>query len=137
MFELLDLYAKYKRGQTEPKELCAAIESWGGNVVEHRQISRLSRSPFSGLRLCPIVYEIRANHAGRSGFWYVRTSSDGAPPDWAWLDLDGYGSLPIEHPTALIARDAEAVSWGADWIIVGGTILFGVATCIAIALALN
>ena len=137
MFELLDLYAKYKRGKTEPTELCVAVESWGGTVVEHRQISRLIRSPFCGLRVFPIVYEIRANHAGRRGFWYVRTSSDGAPPDWAWLDLDGYDSLPIEHQTAMIARNAEAVSWCADWIIVGGTILFGVATCIAIALTLS
>lgn len=137
MLELLDLYAKHKRGKTEPASIRATIESWGGNVLEDRQVSRLTNSPFTGLRIFPIVYEFRTDHNARCGFWLVRTSADGSPPDWAWLDLDDYDSLPIDHPNACVARNTVAVSWTADSFIVGGAILFGVVACIAIARALG
>ncbi len=137
MLELLDLYAKHKRGKTEPAGIHAAIESWGGNVLEYRQVSRLVNSPFTGLRIFPIFYEFRTDHKSRRGCWLVRTSADGTPPDWAWLDLDDYGSLPIDHPHACVARNTVAVGWTADSFIVGGAILVGVAACIAMALTLG
>ena len=137
MLELLDMYARYKRGKTEPAELQAMIESWGGRVLEDRQISRLANSPFTGMRVYPIVYEFRTNHNSRRGFWYVRTSAEGYPPDWAWLDLDNYDSLPIYHPNACVARHSEAVCWTADAFIIGVAILFGVVACILIARALG
>jgi hypothetical protein len=131
--ELVTVYTNYRRGKDEPRQIQAAIEALGGRVLEHRQISRLVVSPFSKLRAYPLLYEFRVDHGRRRGFWYVRTSGDEEEPDWVWSDLDGYKTLPVEHPTAQVAHEVRAVGWIADAFLVGAIVLAGVLGCLAAA----
>lgn len=132
MFELLDLYNKYKRSKSEPAQLCAQIKSWGGHVLEVRSIARLSKSPFSNLRVLPLLYEIRAQHDHQKGYWYVRTSSDGAAPDWMWYDEYGIESVPGNDVDARLTIEVNPVSWTADWILVGVALIIVVIIVVVI-----
>lgn len=133
MNELATVYTIWRRGKDEPRQIQAQIEALGGRVLEHRQISRLVPSPFSSLRAYPIIYEFRVDHGRRRGFWYVRTAGDEGQPDWVWLDLDGYKTLPLDHPTASVTYEVRSVGWVADAFLVGTLLLIGVAGCLAAA----
>ncbi len=134
MDELFDLYARYKRGKEEPAQIALMIESEGGEVLEHRQVSRLVPSPFKGLRVFPLLYAFRVRYGSRRGCWYVRTSGDKGGYEWAWVDFDGYETLPVVKPYAYacVARDVRVVGWVADWIVVLGSIGLGVLVFVVI-----
>ncbi len=134
MNELLDLYAKYKREKKEPKQISSMIETEGGSVLEYRQISRLINTPFKNLRIFPILYEFRVQYGNRQGHWYVRTSADNGSYDWAWMDADGYETLPVVKGHACVVRDVQSVGWLVDLIVVFGLISLGLLVGIAVFL---
>ena len=136
MDELLDLYNQCRRAKKEPAQIESLIEAEGGEVLEHRQVSRLIPSPFGSLRVLPMLYEFRVQYGYRRGHWYVRTSGDNGPYDWAWVDGDGNETLPVAKEHACVAGDVRAVGWLADWVIVIGSIAFGLLACIGIYLLL-
>ena len=112
------------------------IETEGGNVLEYRQISRLINSPFKNLRIFPILYEFRVQYGNRQGHWYVRTSADNGNYEWAWIDSDGYESLPVAKDHACAARDVRPIGWLVDSIVVFGLISLGLLVCIVVFLVL-
>jgi hypothetical protein len=137
VFEVLDVYAAFRRGNVECHAIQSQITSMGGDVIEHRRISRIVKSPFPGLRIYSNLHEFRTNHGTRRGYWFVRTSSDGHPHEWAWFDLDGYESLPILDLDAYITSDVKTVGLVEDTVIVGGLIVVGVVGCVVVALLLT
>jgi len=126
MFEIKILLDIRKRGKNEPIQLLQKLNEHGAEVLELRQISRLVPNPFSGLRLYPILYEIKTRHTNRRGFWFVRTGDDGHPPDWRWSDSDGYNSSPIPSLGPSVESNVEPVSWLYDSVLIGGMILVSV-----------
>ena len=136
MDELLYLYSKYKRGKREPPLISAVIESEGGQVLEHRQVSRLINSPFKSLRILPILYEFRVQYGSRRGHRYVRTAGDNESYEWAWLDGDGYRTLPVARDHACLVSDVRPVGLFVDSILVFGLIFLGVLFCIVVFLIL-
>lgn len=137
MFGLYDAIAAHRRGNRESSGLERQIASWGGNVLEHRRISRLVPSPFPGYRAYPNLHEFRVTHGLRRGRWFVRTSSDNYPEEWAWCDDDHYTTLPINHDYATVANNVHVVGWIEDSLLVGCVIIIGVGGCLAVALLLT
>lgn len=72
-------------------------------------------------------------YGDRRGLWYVRTSGDKGPYDWAWIDDDGNETLPVVRDNACVARDVRAVSWLADWILVALLPLIAIVICYVLA----
>lgn len=135
MHEFVFVYRLFKRMLTEPKHLIANIDSWGGEVRNHRMIGHFRKTPFPSLRSTSFLYEFRTNHGNRQGFWFARTSDDGNPPDWAWHDCDGIETLPITGVRAEVVADPEGVSFALDSYFLGCLILMGVVTGIMVILA--
>ncbi len=134
MFEIKVLIDKRRRGKNEPVQLVQKLKEYGAEVLELRQVSRLVPDPFSGLRLYPILYEIKTRYANRRGFWYVRTGDDGHLPDWRWSDSDGYNTSPIPSLGPSVESSVEPISWLYDSVFIGGMILVGVPMALYIAL---
>jgi hypothetical protein len=134
MFQIKILLDKRRRGKTEPQQLIHRLNASGSEVLELRQVSRLVPNPFSGLRLFPILYEIKTRHMKRRGIWYVRTGDDGHPPDWRWNDGDGYDTSPVPSIGPAVKTHIEPISWLYDSIFIGGLILFGLSSTLYITL---
>ncbi len=132
MNELFQLYRKYRRSKEEPAELIAFIEAEGGEVLEHRAISRVVPAAFSALRILPMLYEFRVQYGCRQGWWYVRTTEDRFSTDWTWADDDGVESPVVDRPHEHAAAGAFSVGWLYDSLLVGGMIVIGVGGASAI-----
>jgi hypothetical protein len=134
VLEIKVMLDKHKRGKAEPLALAQQLETRGSQVLEWRQISRIVPNPFPGLRLYPILYEIKASHGQRRGTWFVRTGDDGNPPDWLWSDDHGYDTSPLPELGPAASTQLQPISWGYDSVLIGGSILIGVPLVIYIAL---
>ena len=132
MLELIDAIRSHIRGTREQSTLATTIKSWGGDIVESRRISRLVKTPFPGYRTYPNLHEFKTKHGSRQGYWFVRTSNDGNPFEWAWLDSHGYDSLPVDVPGACVLSDVNVTGWLEDSILVFGLIVVGVSATIVI-----
>ena len=103
------------RGTAERAEFRAMIEREGGQVISSRRIGLFVRSPFPGLRQCPLYYEYRAKYGDREGSWFVAASANASA--WAWRDTRGEGTLPVERPDAWIDNRTIALGYIWEWVI--------------------
>jgi hypothetical protein len=137
MNQLLLLYSMIRRGKKEPAQISAMIENEGGDVLEFRHVSRLKHSPFKNVRIHPMLYEFRVQYGIRKGHWYVRTSGDNGDYEWAWMDGDGYETLPVARNNACLIADAQPVGLLIDSFVVIGVITLGVLGGIAAILVFS
>lgn len=138
VFRFFDIYNRNKRALSEPSHLRKEIESWGGKVIQQRAIGRPTEAPFPNTRVFPILYEFRVDHEGRKGIWYVRTSNDDGPPDWAWFNLDHKDSLPIDHPNAVVINEPITISRNPSWLIVAVMIIvIGIVVSLAVTIVMG
>ena len=64
----------------------------------------------------------------------MRTSGDNGDYEWAWIDSDGYETLPVAKDHACVARDVRPVGLLVDSIVVFGLISLGLLVCIVVFL---
>ncbi len=83
-----------KRAGKEFREFRARIALEGGSVTRTSRVGLFIRSPFSGLRMCPLYYCFEVRYGDRRGSWYVAASAGGAS-EWVWSDVEGHTDLPV------------------------------------------
>src|SRR5438552_1993572 len=91
-----------RRGTAERVEFRRTIEQEGGQVLASQRVGLFLRSPFPGLRRCPLYYEYRCRYADREGTWFVAASADSPTGQWVWRDAHAQSDLPVPRPDARV-----------------------------------
>ena len=119
----------FRRGTAERVEFRRTIEAEGGHVLASRRVGLFLRSPFPGVRRCPLYYEYRCRYGDREGTWFVAASADSPAGDWVWRDGQARAELPVVRRDARVDNHASALGY-----VMGNIIGVGVVSVFAVVL---
>ncbi len=84
-----------KRGKTEYRHFYERIESEGGTITKANRVGLFLKSPFAGLRKCPLYYCFNVDYKERSGNWFIAASDNNPNGEWVWSDSNTRTDLPV------------------------------------------
>lgn len=105
------------RGSRERSEFRKRIEAEGGEVLRSSRIGFFLKSPFSGVRSCPLYYRYDVQYGERKGSWYVAASAGCSEGEWAWKDSENGSELPVSRTDAFVNNSTIALGYVAGNVI--------------------